>query len=121
MDLIGLLQSKADDNERVSVHEIVEVTRRHFPPEEADQLADEFVAHLQSEEHRVPAEFPVSKAAVNRYTRFKYRSSQLNVEIDKAAVTLEDSGPIYFDEAHGRLVISHEAVIAELACRLAKR
>ena len=63
-------------------------------------------------------EFPVSKAAVNRYTRFTYRSNQLKVEIDKAAVTREDDGPIYFDEAHGRLVISDEDFIAELGTAL---
>ena len=74
--------------------------------------------HLQSETYKVPAEFPVSKKVVNRYTRFKYQSSQLKVEIDKAAVTREDSGPIYFDEAHDRLVISEKDFITELRAAL---
>ena len=81
-------------------------------------MSEEFVAHLQSEKYRVPVEFPASKAAVSRYTRFTYRSSQLKVEIDKAAVTREDSGPIYFDETHGRLVISEEDFIAKLGAAL---
>ena len=117
-ELLGLFQRKVDANEHVSLPEIVEVVRRYFPPEEADCLSEEFVAYLQSETHRVPVEFPVPKAVVNRYTRFKYQSSQLKVEIDKAAVTLEDSGPIYFDEAHGRLVISEEDFITRLSTAL---
>lgn len=118
VELIGLLGKRADDKERVSLREVVEVARRRFPPEEADNLADELVMHLQSETYKVPAEFPVSKKVVNRYTRFKYQSSQLKVEIDKAAVTREDSGPIYFDEAHDRLVISEKDFITELRAAL---
>ena len=117
-ELIELLQRKADNRERASLPEVVEVVRKHFPPKEADHLANEFVAHLQSETHRVPVEFPVSKAAVNRYTRFKYQSSQLKLEIDKAAVTREDSGPFYFDEAHDKLVISEEDFITKLSVAL---
>ncbi len=63
-------------------------------------------------------EFPVAKAVVNRYTRFTYRSNQLKVDIEKAAVTLEDSGPIYFDREHRRLVISEEEFIAKLDAAL---
>ena len=117
-ELIELLRRKADNKERVSLYDVVEVVRRHFLPEEADDLADEFVAYLQSETRRVPMEFPVSKAAVNRYTRFTYRSNQLKVEIEKAAVTLDDSGPIYFDQEHRRLVISEEDFIAKLDAAL---
>ena len=40
------------------------------------------------------------------------------MEIDKAAVTREDSGPIYFDEAHGKLVISEEDFITKLSTAL---
>ena len=118
VELLGFFQSKADNNERVGLYEIVELARRYFPSVEADHLSDEFHAHLQGEDHRIPAEFPVSKSAVNRFTRFTYRSSQLKVEIDKAAVTREDSGPIYFDEANRRLVISDEDFIAELGAAL---
>ena len=118
MKLIELLHRKADNKERVSLPEVVEVVREHFPPEEADHLANELVAHLQSESHRVPLEFPVSKTAIKRYTRFTYQSNQLKVEIDKAAVTREDGGPIYFDEENRQLVISEEDFIAKLGTAL---
>ena len=118
VELIGLLGKKADDKERVSLREVVEVARRRFPPEEADNLADGLVMHLQSETYKVPKEFPASKKVVNGYTRFKYQSRQLKVEIDKAAVTREDSGPFYFDEVHGRLVISEEDFITKLGTAL---
>ena len=120
MELIGLLEKKADNKERVSLHEVVEIARRCFPPEEADKadnLANELVMHLQKT-HRVPAEFPVPKAVVNRYTRFKYQSNQLKVEIDKAAVTREDGSPIYFDEERNRLVILDRDFIAKLSAFL---
>ena len=117
-ELLGLFKRKVDANEHAKLPEIYEVVRRYFPLEEADRLSEEFAMHLQSETRRVPMEFPISKATVNRYTRFTYRSNQLKVEIDKAAVTREDSGPIYFDEAHGRLVISDEDFIAELGTAL---
>ena len=117
VELIGLLEKKADNKERVSLHEVVEIARRCFPPEEADKadnLANELVMHLQKT-HRVPAEFPVPRAVVKRYTRFTYRSNQLKVEIDKSAVAQEDSSPIYFDnKAHGRLVISDKDFITKL-------
>ena len=118
--LLELLQRKVDAKEHVSLPEIAEVVRSYFPPEEAYRMSGEFVAHLQSESRKVPvpAEFPVSKAVVSRYTRFKYRGNQLTMEIDKAAVTREDSGPFYFDEAHGRLVISDEDFIAKLSVAL---
>ena len=118
--LIELLQRKADNKERVSLLEVVEVVRGHFPPEEADKadnLANELVMHLQKI-HRVPAEFPVPKAVVNRYTRFKYQSKKLKVEIEKAAVTREDGNPIYFDEERNRLVIWDRDFIAKLSAFL---
>lgn len=116
--LIELLGRKADNGERVTLSEIVEIARRCFPPEEADSLGNEFTQHLQSETHRVPPEFAVPRAAINRYTRFKYSSNQLKVDIDKAAVGHEDSSPIYFDQEHDRLVISHREFIASLSSAL---
>lgn len=118
VELIEFLRRKADNKKRVNLHEVVEVVRRCFPLGEAESLSEEFATHLQSETLRVPAEFPVSRATVNRYTRFKYQSSQLKVEIDKAAVTREDGGPIYFDEEHRQLVISEEDFITELSAAL---
>lgn len=114
------LQRKVDAKEHVSLPEIVEIVRRYFPLEQAARLSEEFGAHLQSESRKIPipAEFPVSKAVVNRYTRFMYRSNQLKVEIDKAAVTREYGSPIYFDEEHGRLVISEEDFITALSVAL---
>lgn len=117
VELIGLLEKKADNKERFSLHEVVEIARRCFPPEEADNLANELVMHLQKT-HRVPAEFPVPKAVVNRYTRFKYQSKKLKVEIEKAAVTREDGSPIYFDEERNRLVILDRDFIAKLSAFL---
>ena len=117
-ELLGLFRRKVDANEHAKLLEIYEVVRRYFPLEEVDHLSEEFAVHLQSETRRVPMEFPVSKATVNRYTRFTYRSNQLKVEIDKAAVTREDSGPIYFDQEHRRLVISDEDFIAKLDAAL---
>lgn len=115
VDLIELLQRKAENKERVSLLEVVEVVRGHFPPEEMNHLANEFSKHLQSETLRVPAEFPVSKPVVNRYIWFKYQSSQLKMEIDKDAVTREDTGPFYFDnKAQGKLVISDKDFITKL-------
>lgn len=117
--LTDFLHQKADDGERVRLLEIIEVVRRHFPPNEADQLAEELVAHLQNESGQmVPAEFPVSKAEVNRYRRFRYQSNHLKVEIDKASVTRDDGGPIYFDEMNRRLVISEEDFITKLGIAL---
>lgn len=83
-------------------------------------MSGEFVAYLQSESRKVPvpAEFPVPKSAVNRYTRFKYQSSQLKMDIDKAAVMREDSGPFYFDEANRRLVIKKGDFINALSVAL---
>ena len=40
------------------------------------------------------------------------------LEIDKAEVMLEDSGPIYFDQEHRRLVISDEDLITKLDAAL---
>ena len=115
-----LLQRKVGAKEHVSLPEIAEAVRRCFPLEEADRLSDEFVAYLQSESRKVPvpAEFPVPKSAVNRYTRFKYRGTQLTMEIDKAAVTREDGGPFYFDEKNRKLVISEEDFITKLSVAL---
>ena len=114
-ELVELLDRKADHKERGSVHEVVEVARRSFPPEEADRLADELVQHLQSETHRVPAEFAVPKRAVDRYTRFKYRSNRFKVEIEIAAVGREDSAPIYFDRRNDKLIISDRDFITNLS------
>ena len=118
VDLIDFLRTKADSGERVTLSEIVEVARRHFPLEQADDLTSALIEYLQSEDHRVPAEFPVSKRALNRYARFRYRSSQLNVEIEKSAVSLDDSGPIYFDQENRRLIISDDDFITELGAAL---
>ena len=112
--LMGLLRMRADNEQRVGLREIIEIVRPKFPLVEASDLADELTRHLQSDSYRVPAEFPVSAKAVDRYTRFKYQSDELKVEIEKALVTRSDIGPFYFDEENRRLVISEYDFIVEL-------
>lgn len=114
--LTEFLGQKASDGERALLSEVIEVARRNFPPSEAGLLTEELITHLQSESrHMVPVEFPISKAIINQYTRFKYDSNHLKVEIEKAAVTRDDGGAIFFDEENRRLVISAPDFITELA------
>ena len=113
--LIELLSRKSADGDRVRLPEVVETVRPSFPAEDAERLATEFTQQLQSETYRVPEEFAVPKEVIRRYTRFKYTSPQLNMDIDKAAVGRDDGSPIYFDRVHERLVISRSDFIARLS------
>lgn len=119
--VVQFLLACADSGERARLLDVVEVVRQFFPPADAPNLADDLSTYLQGDARSVPAEFPVAKSIATGFARFKYRSNQLKVEIDKAAVTRQDIGPIYFDEQHRRLVISDDDFITRLADALRDR
>ena len=121
LELISKFREKLRHKQYVTLSDIDALVRpylSHAGEDNLEQLSNSLSVFLQSEAYLVPSEFPVSQPAVNRYARFIYKSTEINIDIEKSAVSVSDDDPIYFDGDNGRLVISHNALIDQLRASL---
>jgi nucleoid-associated protein len=92
-------------------------------PDIADQLANEFISHLNGEEHAIPAEFPVHKPTLTRHTHIRTKTENFELKFERAALGDSDDADIYYDSENGRIIISSlpEDVIREIEKELSSR
>jgi nucleoid-associated protein len=99
-DICLYLAEKSDNKESATLADIEGIARNYFPTdteELADELADEFVTHLNSEDVGVPPEFPVNKARLKALTHLIYRGKDLRLEFDKDDLGNNPNARVYFD------------------------
>lgn len=107
--LITYLTDKEESGVSVKLSEIESLARRFFPSVEegqADTIADAFISHLNGEEHSVPVEFPVNKAALVRSKRLQYRADNWEFSFERGSLGEISDAKIYFDKEHNRLIIN---------------
>ena len=108
-DLIDYLTKKDESGESVKLSEIESLARRYFPAVEedmADKFSDDFISHLNSEEHGVPVEFPVSKPALMKCRRIQYKADNWDFSFERSALGENDGAKVHFDKEHKRLIIN---------------
>lgn len=109
-DILRYLEDKMETGHSVKLSEIEALVRPYFPAEyegQADDLADEFVAHLNSEAVGVPVEFPLSKRTLEKYTHVVYKTDNWQLKFDRGALGEGEDAEIQFLEKEGRLVINN--------------
>lgn len=125
-DLLGYLKRKEDTEESVRLSEIENIVRRHIPDhlaDNAENIADELIAHLNSEECSVPVEFPVSSTALMRLTHISGASNSWKMSFDRKSLGTSDAADVYYDTRAQKLVLRNipekmrELIEEELANR----
>lgn len=109
-DLLSYLTRKEKLGESARLSEVEELARPYMPaeqPGQADEMANAFVSLLNSDEHAVPAEFPVNKTILKKYTHITYSSDNWDLKFERHAVGENDAAEIIYDRENGRLTIKN--------------
>jgi len=108
-DLVGYLTRKENEGESVKLSEVGHIVTRHIPDDLADQ-ADDLLGHymtrLNSEEVAVPAEFPVSKRVLNKYTRITGDGDSWKFSFEKSALGEDEAADIYYNRDDKSLTLT---------------
>lgn len=107
--LIGYLDQQQRSGLSVKLTEVESLARSYMPADEpniADQLANEFISHLNGEEHAIPAEFPVHKPTLTRHTHIITKTENFELKFERAALGNSEDADIYYDNDNGRIIIS---------------
>ncbi|EKY4875677.1 nucleoid-associated protein [Vibrio alginolyticus] len=95
--LYEYLDKKHDSGEPAKLSEIEQIARKYFPADEADDLAEELVAHLNSDEIGVPNEFSVNKTKLYTMTHIVYKSDDFQMAFDKDDIGQDENARFYYD------------------------
>ena len=124
--LMVYLKERYETGESVRLSEVEHIARSHFPEELADnaeELANELITRLNSEEIGVPVEFPVSKRALNKFTHIVGEGPSWKTTFSRSALGTEVAAEVYYDRANNRLTLSNipaamrEVIESELSDR----
>jgi len=120
--ILHYLEGKRISGDSVKLSEVEAIAREFFPATyegQADDLASEFVTHLNSEAVGVPVEFPLSKATLQKYTHVSYKSDNWQLKFDRDALGEEVNSEILFVEKDRKLILNNLSDEAMLVIRTA--
>ncbi|KAA1205861.1 nucleoid-associated protein [Vibrio cholerae] len=95
--LYEYLDRKHVSGEPAKLSEVEKIARDFFPADEADDLAEKLVAHLNSEEVAVPNEFSVNKTKLYSMSHIVYKSDDFHVTLDKGDIGQNEDARFYYD------------------------
>jgi len=107
-NLLAYLSRKEEAEESVKLSEVEEIARQFMPagePGQVDEMVCALISHLNSEEHAVPVEFPVNKAALKKHTHISYSADNWDIKFERHALGITDAAQIYFDRENNRITI----------------
>ncbi|MBE8578724.1 nucleoid-associated protein [Vibrio sp. OPT18] len=96
-DMLHLYDQKEKAKESVKLSDIESIARRYFNPEEADDLAEDLISHLNSEEVGVPNEFTVNRRKLEKMTHVIFNSEEFKLTFDKNDLGSTPHARFYFD------------------------
>lgn len=108
--VLHYLEKKRGLGESVKLSEVEAIAREFFPATyegQADDLASEFVAHLNSEAIGVPVEFPLSNATLQKYTHVSFKADNWQLKFDRDALGEDVSSEILFVEKDRKLILNN--------------
>lgn len=109
-DVLRYLERQRDSGQSVKLSEVEAIARQFFPAEmegEADDLASEFIGHLNSEAVGIPVEFPISKATLDKYTHVVYKADNWQLKFDRNSLGEGVDAEIRFVEQDRKLIINN--------------
>lgn len=109
-DLLRYLEKQRDLGHSVKLSEVEQIACSYFPAAyegQADDLADEFTGHLNSEAVGVPVEFPIHKGVLDKYTHVLYKADNWQLKFDRNSLGESVDAEIRFVESECKLVINN--------------
>ena len=109
-DITDYLREKKESEESARLSDIEEIVRKNIPTEHADSAEDiveELIRHLNSEDIGVPVEFPVHASTLKKNTHLKGKSSDWNLEFDRDALGRTDAATVYYDNKNKTLTLKN--------------
>lgn len=109
-EILRYLERQRDSGQSVKLSEVEAIARQFFPAEleaQADELANEFTGHLNSEAVGVPVEFPINKVALDKYTHIVYKADNWQVKFDRNSLGEGVDAEIRFIEQERKLIINN--------------
>lgn len=104
--LMEYLSDKEASGQSVRISEIGQLVTAHIPTEMADEseeLVNELIKKLNSDDVGVPAEFPVHKSELKKHTHITGRSAHWRLEFDRDALGVTDQASIFYDKDRGTI------------------
>jgi nucleoid-associated protein len=109
-EILRYLERQRDSGQSVKLSEVEAIARQFFPAEmegQADDLANEFTGHLNSEAVGVPVEFPISKGTLDKYTHVVYKADNWQLKFDRNSLGEGVDAEIRFVEKDRKLIINN--------------
>ena len=109
-DLMEYLAQQEDRKESVKLSEVEKIARKYMPAEEpgqADELADRFISHLNSEECSVPVEFSVNKSVLVKHRQIRYKAHDWELNFERTALGETDDAGVHYDRDCNRIIINN--------------
>ena len=107
-NVIAYLSKKHKDNEKATIQGLQSAASSAIPPELSD-LAEQLETLsevLNSEESKVPEEFSVSKAILDKKTKIRGKSNRWSAQFDRSALGVSIDNVICYNESNGTLTFS---------------
>jgi len=125
-NLLAYLSGKEETGDSVKLSEVEKIARQFMPAEDegqADKMAGALIAHLNSEKHAVPVEFPVNKTALNKHTHISYSADNWDLKFERHALGVTDAAQIYYDRENRRITIKNlpDSLIEKISEELESR
>lgn len=109
-DVFSYLRECITEKKTGSISDLVGIARRNLPAayeeEERNRVANELAEYLNSEDVKVPAEFIVHAATVNKRAKIKLKTDNWQIQFEKHSVGRTEDAEIFFDRENSRLVIN---------------
>lgn len=109
-EVLRYLERQRDSGQSVKLSEVEAIARQFFPAEldgQADDLANEFTGHLNSEAVGVPVEFPINKVVLDKYTHVVYKADNWQLKFDRNSLGEGVDAEIRFIEQDRKLIINN--------------
>jgi nucleoid-associated protein len=107
-DLIDYLIKKAETGESVKLSEVEELARPYMSAEkegQVDELADQFITHLNCEENAVPIEFPAHSSTIKKYTHISHKDDNWELKFSRIAIGDTEDAQIFFDRENQKITL----------------
>ncbi|TRZ60033.1 nucleoid-associated protein [Pseudomonas alloputida] len=107
-NVITYLSKKQQDEQKATLQGIQTAASAAIPPEQADlvEMLEALPEILNSEESKIPEEFTVSKAILDKKTKIKGKSSRWSAQFDRSALSTSPDSIVCYNSAEATITFS---------------
>lgn len=120
-EIITYLSTQSLNDISAKLSDIETIATSHMTylnPETRETITHELMAHLNSEEIRIPTEFGVNKTSLKKIKNVIYKGDDLGFSFDKTLLGTTADDDVWYDEATGRLSFTN--LPAEMKSKLSQ-